>query len=146
MSTANFYTQENFGLYIQVYEPMSMEEYKANEFHYDDYLFPQYLEAEDEEDEEYILEESYNHAMKLWEEDFYTDITEGNDGFKKLMDDFNNTLTFHKLGFKFGYYDGVQIFVDETAENPHDLDNDDCRYYYSYNCAFFHLRHGCSGG
>ena len=70
MSTPNFYNQDNFKLYVQIYEPMTLEDYEAEEFHYDDYLYPQYEEAEDDEDKADILEKSYDHAMKLWEEDF----------------------------------------------------------------------------
>lgn len=129
MSTPNFYNQDNFKLYVQTYEPMTLEEYKEEEFHYDDYLYPQYEEAEDEEDKEYILEKSYDHAMQLWAEDFYRDIEYGHDGFKEVMENFNDELTFHEITFKYGYYEGVQLYVEEK-DNPHELDNDDCNYYY----------------
>lgn len=129
MSTPNFHTQDNFKLYVQAFEPITLEEYLAEEFHYDDYLYPKYKEADDE-DKADILEESYNHAMEMWNEDFYRCIFYGDDGFKDLMEKFNDTLTFHEVQFKSGYYDGVQLFVEEKEENPHELDNDDCRYYY----------------
>ena len=74
MSTPNFHSMENFNLFVKVFEPMTLEDYKENEFHYDDYLYPQYEEAEDEEDKKDILEKSYDHAMQLWAEDFYMDI------------------------------------------------------------------------
>ena len=128
MSAPNFYTMENFSLFVKIYETMTLEDYQENEFHYDDYLYPKYLEAEEDEKDD-ILEESYNHAMKLWEEDFYHEIHYGYDGFNEVMEKFNADLTFHKLKIKSGYYDGVQIYVEEM-ENPHELDNDDCRYYY----------------
>ena len=128
MSTPNFYNQNNFKLYVQSFEPISLEEYEAEEFHYDDYLYPKWEDADDD-DKEDILEESYNHAMHMWEEDFYYDIFHGHDGFKKVMEEFNNELTFHELTFKSGYYDGVQLFVEEK-DNPHELDNEDCNYYY----------------
>ena len=38
-------------------------------------------------------------------------------------------LTFHKLELKSGYYSGAQIFVEEV-QNPHELDNEDCKYYF----------------
>ncbi len=60
---------------------------------------------------------------------FYDDIIFGYDGFKEVMEKFNDDLTFHYLEFKSGYYDGIQLYVEEM-ENPHELDNDDCRYYY----------------
>lgn len=128
MSTPNFYNQRNFNLYVKSFEAISLEDYEAEEFQYDDYLYPQWEEADDE-DKADILEESYNHCMHIWEEDFYRDIYDGWDGFKKLMENFNDELTFHELQFKSGYYVGVQIYVEEK-ENPHELDNEDCRYYY----------------
>lgn len=128
MSTPNFYNQENFKLYVQFFEPISLEDYKENEFCNDDYLYAEYEEADDE-DKADILEKSYNHVMSMWNEIFYDDIYNGYDGFKKVMEDFNNELTFHELTFRSGYYDGVQLYVEEK-ENPNELDNDDCRYYY----------------
>ena len=92
MSTPNFYTQNNFDLYIKAYEP----------------------------------EEDYDEFEA---EIFYDDIFNGWDGFKEVMENFNDTLTFHHLEFKSGYYSGVQLYVEEM-ENPYELDNDDCRYYY----------------
>lgn len=57
------------------------------------------------------------------------DIEYGHDGFKKVMEEFNDELTFHEITFKSGYYEGVQLFVEEK-DNPHELDNEDCNYYY----------------
>lgn len=128
MSTPNFYNQKNFKLYVQSFEAISLEDYEAEEFHYDDYLYPKWEEADDE-DKDDILEESYNHAMSMWEEDFYRDIYNGYDGFKKVMEDFNDTLIFHELKFESGYYTGIQIYVEEK-DDPNELDNEDCRYYY----------------
>ena len=45
------------------------------------------------------------------------------------MEKLNDDLIFHELELKSGYYEGIQIFVGEL-ENPHELDNEDCRYYY----------------
>ena len=92
MSTPNFYNQDNFNLFVKVYEP----------------------------------EEEYNETEAYF---FYEDIYEGYDGFKEVMENFSDDLTFHSLEFKSGYYDGVQIFAEEK-ENPHELDNEDCRYYF----------------
>ena len=97
MSTPNFYTMENFNLYIKAYEP---------EEDYDDIFY------------------NYDEVQM-----FYDDIFYGYDGFNELMENLNDDLTFHKLEIKGGYYSGVQIYVREL-ENPHELDNDDCRYYY----------------
>lgn len=129
MSTPNFYNQRNFGLYVQCFEPISLEEYKAEYFADDDYHYPEYEAAVSDDWKEHILKKSYNEQMELWNEMFYEDIYEGYDGFKGLMEDFNNDLIFHELTFKSGYYDGVQIFVEEK-ENPHELDNEDCHYYF----------------
>lgn len=74
----------------------------------------------------YEPEEEYN---ELEAEIFYEDIVYGYDGFKELMEKLNNDLTFHSMEFKDGYYTGVQIYVN-TTENPHELDNEDCKYYF----------------
>lgn len=111
MSTPNFYTQRNFSLYVQSFEPMSKEEFQAEEI---DYC------------------ESYEDYLEYVEEErrfFYEDIIEGYDGFKAVMENFNDTLVFHELEFRGGYYDGIQLYVKEK-DNPHELDNEDCRYYY----------------
>lgn len=129
MSTPNFYNQKNFKLYVQSFEPMSLEEYKNEYFEEDDYLFPEYQNAQTDSLKEYILEKSYNSNMEMQSYFFYEDIINGYDGFKGLMEDFTDTLVFHKLDFKSGYYTGMQIYVEET-ENPHELDNEDCNYYF----------------
>lgn len=102
MSTPNFHMMDNFGLFVKVYEPLDAEEYA---------------------DEEEVLSD------EALAEIFYEDIWYGYDGFKDIMEDFNNYLLFHQITLKSGYYDGVQLYVEET-ENPNELDNDDCRYYY----------------
>ena len=68
--------------------------------------------------------------METWQEFFYQDIFDGADGFKTQMEKLNELLFFHEVKFKSGYYDGVQLYVEEKAVNPHELDNEDCRYYY----------------
>ena len=129
MSTPNFHTQKNFGLYVQSFEPMTMEEYEAEELQYDEYLYPEFLSVQSDEWKKYILEKSYNETMETWSYYFYHDICEGADGFKSHMEEFNATLNFHELTFKSGYYTGIQLYVEEK-ENPHELDNEDCKYYY----------------
>ena len=66
---------------------------------------------------------------EVYRELFYEGIFQGYDGFKEVMEKFNYSLDFHHLEFKSGYYDGVQLYVEEF-ENPYELDNEDCRYYY----------------
>lgn len=129
MSTPNFYTQKNFKLYIQAFEPITLEEYQGEYFADDEYYYSEYEAAVSDEWKKHILEESYNKTMELWNETFYEDIIEGYDGFKSLMEDFNNTLIFHEITFKSGYYKGIQLYVEEK-ENPYELDNEDCRYYF----------------
>lgn len=128
MATANFYNQKNFGLYVQAFESISMEEYQKEYFedscYYDDY---KNVESEDLKAE--ILEKAYNNDMEFWMETFYEDIFDGADGFKEVMEELNNDLIFHSMEFKSGYYAGVQLYIN-TMENPHELDNEDCKYYY----------------
>lgn len=114
VSTPNYYNQRNFKLYIKSFEPISIEEYRE-----------EYYDADNNADAD--LEESYENDMRFWEEDFYSDIYNG--GFKDMMEDFNDVLTFHKLEYRSGYYEGVQIYVREK-ENPNELDNDNCNYYF----------------
>lgn len=130
MSTANFYSQENFKLCVNFFEAISMEEYEKEYFQDDDRCYPEYEATSDAEWKKELLEKSYNETMSFWEDIFYTDILTGADGFKGLMEDFNDSLTFHELTFKSGYYSGIQLYVEEKEENPHELDNDDCHYYY----------------
>lgn len=115
MSAPNFYTQKNFPLYVAAFEPMDIEEYEAEYFADDEYNYPD------------NLEKSYNKAMEDWEYLYYEDIYNGIDGLKGLMEDFSDSLIFHTLQFKSGYYVGVQVYVEEK-DNPHELDNEDCRY------------------
>ena len=49
--------------------------------------------------------------------------------FEPHIDSFNETLTFFKVVLRNGYYRGVQTLV-ECENDPHELDNEDCRYYW----------------
>lgn len=42
---------------------------------------------------------------------------------------FNCDLTFFEVVLRSGYYSGIQTLV-KCKDNPHDLGNDDCRYYW----------------
>ena len=128
MSTANFYSQNNFRLFIQSFEPISMEEYEK-EYFIDSFYYDEWLDSTDEEYKKYLLEKSYEKDMNFECEMFYEDIFNGYDGFKDVMEDFSDTLMFHELEITSGYYDGVQIYVAEK-ENPYELDNEDCHYYF----------------
>lgn len=47
----------------------------------------------------------------------------------RLENDVNGSLTFHKISVESGYYSGVQFYV-ETTDDPTEMDNEDCRYYF----------------
>ena len=128
MATANFYNQKNFDLYIQAFESISMEEYEKEYFE-DNCYYNDYQKIESKELKAEILERAYNSDMEFWMEAFYEDIFKGYDGFKDLMEKLNDSLVFHSMEFKSGYYAGVQLYVEEK-DNPHDLDNESCKYYY----------------
>lgn len=59
--------------------------------------------------------------MEWWEiEELCQDIS-------AALESVNETLLFHKVSVEGGYYFGLQFYVDELHD-PHDYDNDDCRY------------------
>lgn len=63
------------------------------------------------------------------EQEFFCDDVKEN--FKYEIEPYNDELMFHKLELKSGYYSGAQVFVKELqGVNPHELDNEDCRYYF----------------
>lgn len=45
------------------------------------------------------------------------------------LERFNASLTFFKVELRSGYYRGIQTLV-KCPNDPHDLCNDDCRYYW----------------
>lgn len=47
----------------------------------------------------------------------------------RIEDDVNGSLIFHKISILPGYYCGVQFYV-ETMDDPTEMDNEDCRYYF----------------
>ena len=84
MSTANFYSMENFPIVAT--------------------RFNEYWEYEDFEEE-----------------------------IQPIIDDLNEDLLFHTVSLKDGYYDGVQIYIEEKYEHEEDFSdwtNDDFRYYF----------------
>ena len=84
MSTANFYSMENFPIVAT--------------------RFNEYWEYEDFEEE-----------------------------IQPIIDDLNENLLFHTVLLKDGYYDGVQIYIEEKYEHEEDFSdwtNDDFRYYF----------------
>ena len=47
----------------------------------------------------------------------------------RLDDNVNESLVFHKISVLPGHYYGVQFYV-ETTDDPTEMDNEDCRYYF----------------
>lgn len=45
------------------------------------------------------------------------------------LNKFNESLTFFGVTLRSGYYRGIQTLV-ECENDPHELDNEDCRYYW----------------
>lgn len=128
MSTCNFCNQDNFDLFVKVYE-LKKEEFKEQYFDEYNCYYEDYVKAETEDEKENILDKAYNDFYVFDCNIFYEEIYDNCDGFKTVMDDFNDTLLFHKVEFKSGYYDGIQLYIEEK-ENPNYLDNEDCRYYF----------------
>ena len=128
MGTCNFYNQDNFKLYVKSFEPMDIEEYKIEEFPHN-YLYEEYTESNNEVYKKYLLEKAYNSYLEDDNYWFYNDIIEGYDGFKDEMEDFTDSLMFHKLEFKDGYYSGMQIYVNEKENHTGSYCN--CN---KYNC------------
>ena len=61
-----------------------------------------------------------------FDEDGYCEIVRYHE---KRIERFNDTLTFFKVVLRDGYYRGVQTLV-ECENDPHELDNEDCRYWW----------------
>ena len=110
MGTANFITQDRFDLYVTDYEAPSKN----------DLIEQGYTEEE---------AENYDYSFDL--EIFYDDIQREFDILLPILEKkLRKPLQYHEVKLKGGYYSGVQLFVNETNENPHDLDNEDTHYYF----------------
>lgn len=48
---------------------------------------------------------------------------------EETLESLNDSLTFHKITLESGYYSGLQFYVEEN-DNPNEMDNEDCRYYF----------------
>ena len=55
--------------------------------------------------------------------DAWSDISE-------MAEEKNQNFLFHNITLGSGYYAGMQLYVEEK-DNPENLDNDDCNYYYN---------------
>lgn len=110
MGTANFITQDRFDLYVTDYEAPSKQ---------------------DLIEQGYADEEAENYDCSLDLEMFYDDIqSEFEYVSKALAKKLRKPLQYHEIVLKSGYYAGVQLFVNEINENPHNLGNEDTHYYY----------------
>ena len=110
MGTVNFEIQDRFDLYVTDYEAPSKQ----------DLIEQGYTEEE---------AENYDYSFDL--EIFYDDIQREFDILLPILEKkLRKPLQYHEIVLKDGYYTGVQLFVNETNENPHDLDNEDTHYYY----------------
>lgn len=98
MGTANFRGMGDFGVWA--WAPVFDKEWWAQEY-------PEMSE-----------EEAYQAWLKdiQYEYEWTTD-------FENLIDEFNDKLIFHKLALKSGYYEGVEIVLDEEpySEDPKEL-------------------------
>lgn len=93
MSTANFWSMDNFPLYV--------------------------FDVDFDEDEENLNSDwdwwYYNEGKMIEDE----------------IDNFNDSLRFHKVSLKSGYYAGVQFYVEDMEKMdkyPEEYTNDECQY------------------
>ena len=120
MATANFWTMKDFPLYV-----------------HDDFEMAEcphcgtYIREQEIKDElgfcPYCMEEVHWGDLDKRHDAFEAELWY--DDLSKYLDNLNDSLTFHSLAVKSGYYEGYQIYVKET-EDPNDLDNGDCHYYF----------------
>lgn len=69
-----------------------------------------------------------NFSLFVFEEDaeecyFIADVM------RDELEELNRSLLFHKIGLDSGYYYGMQFVVDEEND-PNEMDNSDCQYYF----------------
>lgn len=48
---------------------------------------------------------------------------------EEALETLNDSLTFHKIVLEDGYYYGLQFYVEEN-DDPNEMDNENCRYYF----------------
>lgn len=111
MSTANFITQKDFDMYVINFE-VTEEDIKS-------------FETENECEFDYEFEAQCFYDFEI-------------DNFKWLLnhaltEKFKRTLEFFNVELKDGYYTGVQTYIKLQSENPYELDNEDCHYYFDMN-------------
>lgn len=124
MSTSNFYTQNNFPLYA-----LSSDEFcekKCNEC--EEYF------GKDED----VCPICGGELTEVFNESWYEDEV---NSIECDLDNLNDELEFFDVKMKYGYYDGVQLYVTETyhadmcgfdvdeIDNPN-VENEDTKYYF----------------
>lgn len=108
MGTCNYITQKDFDLYTIEYSRPTQEEI-----------------------ENFIIA-----TGEMFDEDFDTEIFyyDKYQDAERLADRINKELIFYKIEIGYGYYDGIQTFVDQTDWNYYndveDMDNHACKYYF----------------
>lgn len=112
MSTCNFIIQNDFDVYVAIYEKPS-----------------------DRDIEAYEKEEQCKYNYEFENDFFYHDNIEN---FNFLIDDFlkqkNKTLKYFKPKIKSGYYDGIQTFFEfnnNYYDSIYDIDNEAAHCYYN---------------
>lgn len=75
----------------------------------------------DEEDETTVLGEEFDDwAFKFWEKNL-----------KERIEEYNQDLKFYKITTLYGYYEGLQLYVEAEHDLHHyHYDNEDCRYHF----------------
>lgn len=111
MGTPNFRTQKDFDMYVTNFE-VTEEDIKV-------------YEAENDCEFDYEFEAQCFYDFEI-------------DNFNWLLnhaltEKFKRTLEFFNVGLKDGYYTGIQTYIALQSENPYELDNEGCHYYFDMN-------------
>lgn len=114
MSAPNYYTMENFSLFVKDYDEESMRCPEYGTVLGADATVCDICGCED-------LEECCCFDNLAWEDDRRE--------IEQELEDINDNLMFHKISLRSGYYYGMQFYV-EVEHDPEDYDNDNCHYYF----------------
>lgn len=104
MGTSNFTSMDQFDIYAYIYEP-DLDFIKSE--------YPEFID-----DENNIDSDLYNE-LAYWEWEYIRD------ELKPTMDELNDNLIFHKISFESGYYEGMQIYINEPYAIKYRRKNDD---------------------
>lgn len=122
MSTPNFYTMNNFPLWVK-------------DFYEETKICPECKVMQDSDNNEC---EFCGHDLSDVEVENLYDEFEAQyicNEIDNKLEDINNDLIFHKIELRSGYYSGVQFYCetkdfDEDKDGELDIDNYDAHYYY----------------